>query len=115
MTHTFPHRRASDLACAKPQAQTRWRLFDYIAVDYPAAFGEHCKVVIQLEYDEMTEFSATGREGLSRLPAHPSGPALDAQAGALQDAIAAKAPPAEVERQARALAEALLAIGRAHV
>src|SRR3546814_4538068 len=76
------------VAYANPQAQTLWRLLDYIAVDYPAAIGEDGKVVSQLEYDEMTEFSATVRKGLARLPAHPSGPALDAQAGALQDAIA---------------------------
>src|SRR5690606_40725241 len=64
--------------------------------------------VSELEYNEMIEFSATVREGLAELPEHPSGPALDAQAAALQEAIAAKAAPAEVERQARALAEALL-------
>src|SRR3546814_2657900 len=68
------------VAFANPQAQTLWRLLDYIAVDYPAAIGEDGKVVSQLEYDEMTEFSATVREGLARLPEHPSGPALDAQA-----------------------------------
>src|SRR3546814_2446462 len=67
------------VAYANPQAQTLWRLLDYIAVDYPAAIGEHGKVVSQLEYDEMTEFSATVREGLARMPAHPSGPAVDAQ------------------------------------
>src|SRR3546814_8294738 len=42
------------VAYANPQAQTMWRLLDYIAVDYPAAIGEHGKVVSQLEYDEMT-------------------------------------------------------------
>src|SRR3546814_18646653 len=90
------------VAYANPQAQTLWRLLDYIAVDYPAAIGEDGKVVSQLEYDEMTEFSATVREGLARLPAHPSGPAPDAKAGARQDAIAAKAPPAEVKQIGRA-------------
>src|SRR5690606_3114320 len=95
------------VALANPQAQTLWRLLDYIAVDYPAAVSDG-EVISQLEYDEMTEFSSTVREGLARLPEHPSGPALDAQAAALQEAIAAKAAPAEVERQARALAEALL-------
>src|SRR3546814_8734974 len=44
------------VAYANPQAQTLWRLLDYIAVDYPAAIGEDGKVVSQLEYDEMTEF-----------------------------------------------------------
>src|SRR3546814_8356181 len=65
------------VAYANPQAQTLWRLLDYIPVDYPAAIVEDGKVVSQLEYDAMTEFSATVREGLARLPAPPSAPALD--------------------------------------
>lgn len=94
-------------ALANPQVQTLWRLLDYIAVDYPEAVRDG-EVVNQLEYDEMTEFSATVREGLERLPAHPSTEALNAQAGSLQEAIANRAAPAEVERRARALAGALL-------
>src|SRR5690606_16668200 len=94
-------------ALANPQAQTLWRLLDYIAVDYPGAVRDGA-VVNPLEYQEMTEFSATVRTGLGQLPPHASSAALEARAGALQDAIAAKASPAEVERQARALAEALL-------
>ncbi|MGN7724814.1 FTR1 family protein [Luteimonas sp. 22616] len=94
-------------ALATPQVQTLWRLLDYIAVDYPGAVSGGV-VISQVEYDEMTEFSATVREGLAGLPAHPSRQALEAQAVTLQDAIADKAAPAEVELQARALAEALL-------
>lgn len=94
-------------ALATPQVQTLWRLLDYIAVDYPGAVSGGA-VISQVEYDEMTEFSATVREGLAGLPAHPSRQALEAQAVTLQDAIADKAAPAEVERQARALGEALL-------
>jgi high-affinity iron transporter len=76
-------------------------------VDYPGAVSGGA-VISQVEYDEMTEFSATVREGIAGLPAHPSRQALEAQAVTLQDAIADKAAPAEVELQARALAEALL-------
>ena len=94
-------------AFATPQVQTLWRLLDYIAVDYPGAVSDGA-VISDVEYGEMTEFSATVREGLAGLPEHPSRQALEAQAGSLQDAIANKAAPAEVERQARALAEALL-------
>jgi high-affinity iron transporter len=94
-------------ALATPQVQTLWRLLDYIAVDYPGAVSGGA-VISQVEYDEMTEFSATVREGIAGLPAHPSTQALEAQAVTLQDAIADKAAPAEVELQARALAEALL-------
>ena len=94
-------------ACANPQVQTLWRLLDYVAVDYPGAVSDG-KVISPLEYSEMTEFSATVREGLGQLPPHPSREALVAQAVSLQAAVANKATPAEVERQARALAEALL-------
>ena len=99
---------AAGSAHANPQVQTLWRLLDYIAVDYPAAVHDG-EIANPLEYAEMTEFSATVREGIGRLPAHAAAQALDTQAGALQQAIADKAAPEQVERQARALAEALLA------
>src|SRR5690606_40147339 len=71
-------------ALANPQAQTLWRLLDYIAVDYPEAVRDGA-VVNPLEYQEMTEFSATVRTGLGQLPPHASSAALEARAGALQD------------------------------
>ncbi|MEO5565621.1 MAG: cytochrome c/FTR1 family iron permease [Luteimonas sp.] len=95
-------------AQANPQAQMLWKLLDYIAVDYPGAI-QHGKVVSDLEYSEMQEFSATVAERLAQLPAHPSRPALITQARALQAAVGAKADPAEIERRARALADDLLA------
>ena len=94
-------------AFAAPQVQTLWRLLDYIAVDYPGAVRGGA-VISEVEYGEMTEFSATVREGLAGLPAHPSRQALEAQSVALQEAIANKASPEQVEGQARALADALL-------
>ena len=46
-------------ASAQPQdVQTAWRLLDYIAVDYREAV-QGGRVVNQLEYDEMVEFSAS--------------------------------------------------------
>lgn len=95
-------------AQANPQAQMLWKLLDYIAVDYPGAI-QHGKVVSDLEYKEMQEFSATVAERLAQLPVHPSRPALLVEARALQAAVAAKADPADIERQARALANDLLA------
>lgn len=98
---------ATCIAHANPQVQTIWRLLDYVAVDYPEAVRDGT-VVNQLEYDEMQEFSATVRERLAQLPAHPATEQLAAQAVALEAAIAAKAAPADVESKARELAEALL-------
>ena len=62
------------LALAAPAAaraddaavQTTWRLLDYIAVDYPGAVQDG-RIVSQLEYDEMREFSASVRERLPSL------------------------------------------------
>lgn len=98
---------ATCIAQANPQVQTIWRLLDYVAVDYPEAVRDGA-VVNQFEYAEMQEFSATVRERLAQLPAHPAAEQLAAQALDLETAIAAKAAPADVESKARELAEALL-------
>src|SRR5688572_10970515 len=95
--------RADDAA-----VQTTWRLLDYIAVDYPGAVQDG-RIVSQLEYDEMREFSASVAQRLAALPEHPQRVALVAGAEALQQAIARRAPPPEVDRRARALAAQLLA------
>ena len=98
---------ATCIAQANPQVQTIWRLLDYVAVDYPEAVRDGA-VVNQFEYAEMQEFSATVRERLAQLPAHPATEQLASQALELQVAIAGKAAPADVESKARSLAEALL-------
>ena len=98
---------ASAAAQATPQVQTIWRLLDYVAVDYPEAV-QGGEVVNQLEYDEMLEFSSTVRERLAQLPPHAATGDLAAQARALEATIVAKGAPANVEVQARTLAEALL-------
>jgi high-affinity iron transporter len=95
--------RADDAA-----VQTTWRLLDYVAVDYPGAIQDG-RIVSQLEYDEMLEFSSSIEERLGTLPQRPQRAALVAGAGRLRDAIARKAPPPEVERLARSLGSQLLA------
>lgn len=92
---------------ANPQVQQLWQLLDYIAVDYGAAVQDG-QVVSTMEYGEMQEFSATVGERLAALPPEPALPQLVQQAARLQQAIAGKADAAEVDRQARALADALL-------
>ena len=89
--------------------QITWRLLDYIAVDYASAV-EDGRIISQLEYDEMREFSASVSQRLPGLPAHPQRGALIEGASALQAAIARRAPPAEVDRMARTLAASLLEI-----
>ena len=95
--------RADDAA-----VQTTWRLLDYIAVDYRGAIADG-EIISQLEYDEMREFTASVTERLAALPPHETRPRLVAEARALEAAVARRVPPAQVERDARALAEALLA------
>lgn len=94
-------------ANANPQAQRVWQLLDYIAVDYAGAVRDG-QVLSDIEYAEMKEFSGTVAERIAQLPEHPERAALASQAQALRTAVDAKASPADVERRARALADALL-------
>src|SRR5688572_31276448 len=94
--------RADDAA-----VQTTWRLLDYIAVDYAGAVQDG-RIISQLEYDEMREFSASVSQRLPTLQARPQRAALIEGAAGLQAAVARRAPPAEVDRMARALAANLL-------
>ena len=97
-------------AAASPQqdVQVSWRLLDYIAVDYREAV-QGGRVVNQLEYDEMVEFSANVADKLESLPPDPARERLIAGASALQQSIAAKAPPERIAADAKSLAAALLA------
>jgi high-affinity iron transporter len=88
--------------------QTTWRLLDYIAVDYAGAVSGG-RIVNQFEYDEMLEFSNSVASRVRSLPAGPARAKLEGGAGRLQQAIRAKAPPAEVAKLARGLASDLLA------
>jgi high-affinity iron transporter len=94
-------------AHANPQAQRVWQLLDYIAVDYAGAVRDG-QVLSDIEYAEMKEFSGTVAERIAQLPEQPERAALASQAQALRAAVDAKASPADVRRQARALADALL-------
>ncbi len=98
----------SPAAASDGGVQTSWRLLDYIAVDYRGAVAGG-RVISDLEYREMSEFSASVRERLAALPPGPAKSGLIAGADRLRAAVARKAPPAEVERIARDLAAALLA------
>ncbi len=89
------------------QVQTSWRLLDYIAVDYREAVAGG-RIINQLEYDEMVEFSGSVSETLAALPEKPERAALIRDARALEGAIAAKAEPADVARRAKGLSQRLL-------
>ena len=95
-------------ATTAQEVQTSWRLLDYIAVDYREAVAGG-RVINQLEYDEMLEFSSTVTGKLAALPESPERAALVQQARALQSAIAAKVEPPQIARSAKALADGLLA------
>lgn len=95
-------------ATTDQEVQTSWRLLDYIAVDYREAVFEG-RVINQLEYDEMVEFSAVVAEKLQALPPRPEKRSLVEQSRTLQSAIDAKAPPPDIARHAKGLADQLLA------
>src|SRR5918995_999517 len=99
---------AAPAAAQNQDVQTAWRLLDYIAVDYREAVRGG-RIVNQLEYDEMVEFSGSVGERLKALPAKPAKAQLTLGATELQRSIAAKASPEDIDRQARSLASALLA------
>lgn len=88
--------------------QTIWRLLDYVAVDYKESVRGG-RVVNDLEYAEMRDFSAAVSQQIGALPAHGAKAALARRAGALQGAIAAREAPERVAEQARGLAADLIA------
>ncbi|MGQ0558551.1 MAG: cytochrome c/FTR1 family iron permease [Sphingosinicella sp.] len=88
--------------------QTSWQLIDYIAVDYRGAVDARSRIVSQLEYDEMREFSRNVARRLATLPAHPAKAGLVGEAQRLEVLIARRTPPAAVEAAARRLAARLL-------
>ena len=87
--------------------QTVWRLLDYVAVDYSGAVSNG-QITSEAEYAEMTEFSATARLRIASLPKTGAQQALVGQAVGLERAIAGKASPETVAKNARSLAAALL-------
>ena len=91
----------------KQDVQVSWRLLDYIGVDYREAVAGG-KVVNAAEYEEMVEFSANVSAKFATLPDKPAKPGLIRGAQQLQQAVADKAEPALIARQAKALAGQLL-------
>lgn len=89
-------------------AQTVWRLLDYIAVDYAGAVSNG-RVSSEAEYAEMTEFAGQVETRLSALPENAGKAELLGRSRTLRSTIARKASPDEVAAQSRALASALLA------
>jgi high-affinity iron transporter len=92
---------------ASGNAQTAWRLLDYLAVDYAGAVSDG-KVISAPEYAEMREFSGSVAEQLAGLPENPAKARLIGESSRLRSAIEAKAPPAQVAQIARTLGTDLL-------
>jgi high-affinity iron transporter len=88
-------------------AQTAWRLLDYIAVDYGGAVSQGA-VVSTSEYAEQSEFAATVAAKIEALPAGEARTDLQQQTVLLRQAIAAKSDAGHVAAIARDLASALL-------
>ena len=84
-----------------------WQMLDYLATDYAGAVNNGA-VVSASEYGEMREFARNARERIRALPPSPASATLQQQADQLVASIDAKASPAQVAREAHALADALL-------
>jgi high-affinity iron transporter len=98
---------ATPASAAPSDAQTAWRLLDYLAVDYGGAVSGG-KVVSPSEYAEMREFSGSVAEKLAALPANPAKAQLLKDSARLQGAIERKASPDDVAKLARTLGAELL-------
>jgi high-affinity iron transporter len=98
---------AAPAAAQDAEVQTAWRLLDYVAVDYREAVRDG-RIVNDGEYKEMAEFAASVSERLAALPDKPAKARLVAGGSALQAAVARKAAPADIEKQARGLAAQLI-------
>jgi high-affinity iron transporter len=103
-----PAAAAATTAPAPADVSQTWQMLDYLATDYAGAVRDG-QVVSASEYAEMREFAGTVRQRLAQLPERPGSPSLRAQAARLVELIEARAAPADVSRQAHALADALLA------
>ena len=98
---------AAPASAQNAEVQTTWRLLDYVAVDYREAVRGGA-IVNDGEYKEMAEFTASVRERLAALPDRPAKAKLVAGAAELQAAVARRAEPTEIEKQARGLAAELI-------
>ncbi|EIT67713.1 MULTISPECIES: cytochrome c/FTR1 family iron permease [Hydrocarboniphaga] len=96
------------MSLAAGDAQTTWRLLDYIAVDYAGAVDNSGTVIDAAEYAEMSEFSDSVNRQLAALVPTPAQPALVQEAQGLKSAIEAKADPGAVATLARGLGAKLL-------
>jgi high-affinity iron transporter len=98
---------SAPVVAAPQDAQTAWRLLDYLSVDYAGAV-QGGKVISAPEYAEMREFSGSVGERIQALPATPAKAGLLARSARLQGLIQRKASPPEVAAEARGLAADLL-------
>lgn len=94
-------------AAGPADAQTIWRLLDYVAVDYPNAVQAGA-VIAPGEYAEMQDFAGTVQREIAALSPKAQQPELAKKAAALTAAITGKADGAVVAKLAHQLATELL-------
>lgn len=92
---------------SRSSVQTTWRLLDYVAVDYREAVRDG-RIVNDAEYAEMREFARTARTNIETLPSASARQRLIGEARGLEQSIAAKRPPEQIDSAAKALAANLL-------
>jgi high-affinity iron transporter len=102
-------------AAAEVSPRLLIHLLDYVALDYVGAVDDKGKVLSELEYGEMQEFTKTILESARSLDAQILGADTVAQLENLQGRVLAKAPPAEVAQIARAAQGQILARARIEV
>lgn len=96
------------LAAQAQDIQGLLQLIDYVGVDYPGAVSGG-RVVNDLEYEEMREFSRRIARVVSRLETTQAAAQLGEQAARLEAAVANKAEPDEIADLTRRMRRAVMA------
>jgi len=82
----FPSYASAVHPTTESKSRQLWQLLDYVAVDYPGAV-ENGKIVSELEYKEMQEFSARASSEVGVLAPHPKREELARTVAQLKDAV----------------------------
>ncbi len=82
----FPSYASAVDPATQSKSRQLWQLLDYVAVDYPGAV-KNGKIVSELEYEEMQEFSTRAYSEVGALAPHPKRDELARTVSQLKDAI----------------------------
>jgi high-affinity iron transporter len=101
------HWPAASLAATADPSQRLLQMLDYVGVDYPPTV-DNGRVVDQVEYAEMQEFSGEIINLLKKMPEHEGSNIMLANAVQIRDGISQRVHGEDISRLTQALKEALI-------